>query len=484
MSNNPNENSLLDGLVAQVIDNRDICYAPTQYAWVERVVGMLLEAGGIRAPIGTICWLETQHGELPCEIVGFHDRRSFLMALAPTEGIQVGAKIRLPNQVDIGGGRSGNGLAPINAMLGRVIDGLGNPIDGGPEFSQKHPSSALNAINPMHRAPIEKPLDTGIKCINSLLSVGQGQRLGLFAGSGVGKSVLLGMLARFVTANVVVVALIGERGREVQEFVVDNLGTALSRSIVVACPADDSPALRLRGAKLATQIAEKFRDQGKNVLLLMDSLTRVAQAQREIGLAMGEPPTSKGYTPSSFAWLPRLVERAGRGTKAGGGCITGFYTVLMEEDDLQDPVVDAARAILDGHLVLSRALAEQGIYPAIDVAQSVSRLLPRLVDTEHLALISRFRQLWHVYNEQRDLINVGAYRPGVDAILDEAVSRYPSMCEFLQQSSHDSISLEQAQADLRHLFTDATQTSDTNGLVLGLPDNEQSELPALNQSGA
>jgi flagellum-specific ATP synthase len=312
------------------------------------------------------------------------------------------------------------------------------------------------------RMPISRQLDVGIASINSLLTIGIGQRLGLFAGSGVGKSVMLGMLARFVQADVVVVGLIGERGREVQEFVLDNLGEGLARAVVVACPADDSAALRLRGARLTTQIAEAFRDQGKNVLLLMDSLTRVAQAQREIGLAMGEPPTSKGYTPSSFACLPRLIERAGCGASERDGAITGFYTVLMEEDDLQDPVVDAARAILDGHIVLSRKMAGQGIYPAVDIGSSISRVMTRLADDSQTKDAQRFRALWQCYKEQQDLINIGAYRHGSDALTDEAIARYDSMCNFICQAADEKVSSADARRRLAEVFSELPAKTNPN----------------------
>ena len=262
-----------------------------------------------------------------------------------------------------------------------------------------------------------------------------------------------------------VVGLIGERGREVQEFVVDNLGDGLRRAVVVACPADDSPALRLRGARLATQIAEAFRDQGKSVLLLMDSLTRVAQAQREIGLALGEPPTSKGYTPSAFAWLPRLVERAGCGETAEHGAITGFYTVLMEEDDLQDPIVDAARAILDGHIVLSRQMAEQGLYPAIDIGSSVSRVMSRLADGSQQQDAQRFRALWQCYREQQDLINIGAYRPGSDPRTDEAIARNGAMCDFIRQAADEKVVAAEARRRLTELF--ATPVGQGNEVIGG-----------------
>ncbi|XOV81520.1 MAG: FliI/YscN family ATPase [bacterium] len=434
-------------LGAYVASRGDQILAATRYASVSRSVGLLIEAQGLHASLGSICWLTRGNTEIPCEVVGFSESKAFLMPLAAIDGIEPGSLIRVPHQ-----GSQVDLLPNPAQLLGRVVNGLCEPIDGGPAFSNARNQFELRAINPMHRKPIDTQLDVGVGTINSMLSVGIGQRLGLFAGSGVGKSVMMGMLARFVKADVVVVGLIGERGREVQEFVVDNLGSGLQRAVVVACPADDSAALRLRGARLATRIAEVFRDQGKNVLLLMDSLTRVAQAQREIGLAMGEPPTSKGYTPSSFAWLPKLVERAGCGEHADAGAITGFYTVLMEEDDLQDPIVDAARAILDGHIVLSRSLAEQGLYPAIDIGSSVSRLMNRLTSADQQGYTQRFRALWQCYREQQDLINIGAYRSGSDPLTDEAIARHDAMVAFLRQGEGEAVSIEESNARLKQLF--------------------------------
>ncbi|MEM9620765.1 MAG: FliI/YscN family ATPase [Pseudomonadota bacterium] len=457
--------SLADKLAAYVTGHHDAALAPVAYGQVVRSVGLLIEAVGLQASLGQLCWLQRrmpitgsrqQQSEIPCEVVGFDKSRTFLMPLTNIDGVETGALLRAsrvnPAQLVL--------QAP-DVLLGRVVNGLGEPIDGlGPIPQDAGQPGAHNIstpvpnsnINPMQRTPISTQLDTGIAAINALLSTGVGQRVGLFAGSGVGKSVLLGMLARFVHADVVVVGLIGERGREVQEFVLDNLGSGLARAVVVACPADDSPALRLRGAQLTTQIAERFRAQGKNVLLLMDSLTRVAQAQREIGLALGEPPTSKGYTPSAFAWLPRLVERAGLGASAGEGGITAFYTVLMEEDDMQDPIVDAARAILDGHIVLSRQMAELGIYPAIDVGRSVSRVMTRVTAPEQQALVSKFRDLWQTYREQQDLINIGAYRRGSDAHIDEAIHFYPAMCDFVSQHADEQMDVGKSLADLQALF--------------------------------
>ena len=425
-------------------------YDSQPYAQVVRSIGLLVEAKGVKVGLGSICTLVEDDG-VPLEVVGFDNDRCYLMPLVRLDNVSPGSLIRVPKS---NAGQAGsNGFIPgTPELLGRVVNGLCQPIDGQGQFVTRLVERSSETINPLMRHPIEEKIDLGVRAINTLLTVGRGQRLGLFAGSGVGKSVLLGMLARFVQADVVVVGLIGERGREVQEFIRDNLGEGLARSVVVACPADDSAALRLRGAKLATEIAEAFRAEGQNVLLLMDSLTRVAQAQREIGLAMGEPPSTRGYTPSAFAELPKLVERAGTGASATSGSITAFYTVLMEEDDFQDPVVDAARAILDGHIVLSRELAEQGVYPAIDAGVSISRLMTKLADEEQRALVTKFRKLWQCYHDQRDLISIGAYQMGSDALTDEAIRLYPAMCEFIRQGEQESIATQEGLYDLTQLF--------------------------------
>ncbi|MDO8369589.1 MAG: FliI/YscN family ATPase, partial [Candidatus Nitrotoga sp.] len=312
--------------------------------------------------------------------------------------------------------------------------------------------SQSRPINPLNRAPIKDVLDVGVRAINNLLTVGRGQRMGLFAGSGVGKSVLLGMMARYTSADVIVVGLIGERGREVKEFITNILGTeGMARSVVVAAPADTSPLMRLQGAAYATTIAEYFRGQGKHVLLIMDSLTRYAMAQREIALAIGEPPATKGYPPSVFAKLPQLVERAGNGTE-GGGSITAFYTVLTEGDDQQDPIADSARAILDGHIVLSRRLAEQGHYPAIDIEASISRAMSSLVSEQHFTLVHRFKHLYAHYQRNHDLISVGAYVSGSDPLLDEGLALYPYMESFLKQGMFERESYANGVAAFSQLF--------------------------------
>src|SRR3954466_12202978 len=338
-------------------------------------------------------------------------------------------------------------------MLGRVVDGTGAPLDGlGPLVGDENVKLMGQSINPLLRKPIEHPLDVGVRSINALLTVGRGQRIGLFAGSGVGKSVLLGMMARYTSADVIVVGLIGERGREVKEFVDRILGPeGRRRSVVVASPADQPPLIRLHGAWLATSIAEYFRERGLSVLLIMDSLTRFAQAQREIGLAIGEAPATKGYPPSVFARLPALVERAGNGD-SGKGSITAFYTVLTEGDDQQDPIADAARAILDGHVVLSRRIAEAGQYPAVDVEASVSRVMQEIIPPEHAELARRFRQTLSTYQQHRDLINIGAYQKGTDARIDQAIELWPAMQKFLMQPIEQRVSHADAVNALRQLF--------------------------------
>jgi flagellum-specific ATP synthase len=337
-----------------------------------------------------------------------------------------------------------------------VLDGNGRPLDGlGPVETKQSRSITSRPFNPLSRAPIVRSLDVGIRAINALLTVGRGQRLGLFSGSGVGKSVLLGMMSRYTEAEVIVVGLIGERGREVKEFIEQNLGEeGRKRSVVVAAPADVSPLMRLQGAYYATAIAEHFRDQGRHVLLIMDSLTRFAMAQREIALAVGEPPVTRGYPPSVFARLPQLVERAGNGPE-GGGSITAFYTVLVEGDDQQDPIADSARAILDGHFVLSRSLSDEGHYPAIDIEQSISRVMTNLIEPGHLEMVRRFKQLYSRYQRSRDLISVGAYAAGSDPLLDRAIQLHTAFESFLQQGIEERANYSASLAALGALFAAA-----------------------------
>jgi flagellum-specific ATP synthase len=405
------------------------------------MVGLTLEAVGCQASIGGRCLVESTQGEpIEAEVVGFHDDRLYLMPIGDLRGLGPDARVIPTHSVCE--------VAVGEHLLGRVLDGAGHPLDGkGPIHADESVPLSGRAINPLTRSPIREPLDVGVAAINALLSVGRGQRMGLFAGSGVGKSVLLGMMTRYTNADVIVVGLIGERGREVKEFVQNILGEdGLSRSVVVATPADNSPLMRLHGAMLATSVAEYFRDQGKQVLLLMDSLTRFAQAQREVALAIGEPPATKGYPPSVFAKLPQLVERAGTGDR--GGSITAFYTVLAEGDDQSDPIADAARAILDGHVVLSRELAEAGHYPAIDIEASISRVMVDVVVPEHEQAARRFRQLYSAYRQNRDLINVGAYQAGSDSLVDEAIAFYPQLSHFLQQHMHEQVTWNDSLAGL------------------------------------
>lgn len=411
---------------------------PKAQGVLTRVVGLTLEATGINAPIGSRCDVLAPNGKsIQTEVVGFSDDRLLLMPFERTRGIAPGQPVVVRT--------TGNSFGFSPDLLGRVIDGMGLPLDGGePIKATSYRPISADPINPLQRRPIAEVLDVGIRAINSLLTLGRGQRVGLMAGSGVGKSVLLGMITRFTEADVVVIGLIGERGREVHEFVRDTLGEeGLKRAVIVAAPGDTSPVSRLHAASLATAIAEYFRDQGKNVLLLMDSLTRVAHAQREIGLAVGEPPTTKGYPPSVFTLLPSLIERAGN-TQVANGSITAIYTVLAEGDDQQDPIVDSARAILDGHIVLTRELAAQGHYPAIDILQSVSRLIPQLASPDHLESANEFRRLYAAYQEHRDLISVGAYQRGSNAQVDQVISRLPFMRSFLQQEINRSVSFKES----------------------------------------
>ena len=413
---------------------------------LRRVVGLTLEAEGCEAPLGARCMVATADGgELDTEVVGFADERLLLMPVTEMHGVLPNARVRPCAH--------SSGLPVGMALLGRVVGADGLPLDGmGPLDVDEHAALKREPINPMSRKPIDTPLDTGVRAINALLSVGRGQRLGLFAGSGVGKSTLLGMMTRYTDADVVVVGLIGERGREVKEFVEHTLGVeGRARAVIVAAPADAPPLKRLRGAQYATAIAEWFRDRGQRVLLLMDSITRYAQAQREIALAIGEPPATKGYPPSVFAMLPALVERAGNDAE-GRGSITAFYTVLAEGDDYRhDPIADAARAILDGHIVLSRDLAEAGHYPAIDIEASISRVMPAVVAREHLRAAQRFRQVYSAYRQQRDLIAVGAYQKGADPQVDHAIAMWPKLRDFLQQEVDAPTTLGDAIARLEQL---------------------------------
>jgi flagellum-specific ATP synthase len=425
---------------------------------VTRVTGLVMEAVGLKLPVGSACTIPLPNGsQLDAEVVGFSGDHLFLMPQSDIEGIVPGSPVfpievipTLPGLGQVNHPRRrpsdrARHMPVGDALLGRVLDSSGRPLDNlGPVNTSSTAPLNSRSANPLARAPITDILDVGVRAINSMLTVGRGQRMGLFAGSGVGKSVLLGMMARYTSADVIVVGLIGERGREVKEFIEQILGEeGLARAVVVAAPADTSPLMRLQGAAYATAIAEHFRDQGKNVLLIMDSLTRYAMAQREIALAIGEPPATKGYPPSVFAKLPALVERAGNG-KPGGGSITAFYTVLTEGDDQQDPIADAARAILDGHIVLDRSLAESGHYPAINIEQSISRAMHSIASPEQMQLSRRLKKLYSRFERSRDLINVGAYVAGSDTLLDEAIQLQGGIEAFLQQDIQERSGIQES----------------------------------------
>ena len=419
---------------------------PARSGTLVRLVGLRLEARGIMAPVGACCEVVGQGGNrIEAEVVGFADKTIFLMPFAEPVGIGPGAQVRVLSE-------SGHAFLG-DALLGRVIDAQGEPLDGKPKPECTTKLSLLGLpINPMERGPIDRVLDVGVKAINGLLTLGRGQRVGLVAGSGVGKSVLLGMLTRFTKADIVVIGLIGERGREVQAFINETLGPeGLAKSVVIAAPAIVSPVLRLKAAHLTHVIAEHFRDQGKDVLMLVDSLTRVAHAQREIGLAIGEPPTSKGYPPSVFALLPNLIERAGVG-RHGHGSITAIYTVLAEGDDGNDPIVDIARASLDGQVMLSRKLADAAHYPAIDLNGSISRVMQNLLAPADLKIANRFRRLWSLYQQNVDLIQVGAYQAGSNPEIDQAIVLRETMEKFLCQEMHAGVDESVTRADLRSLL--------------------------------
>lgn len=428
-----------------------------QYGRLTRATGLVMEATGLRLPIGSLCMVErnTARGieQVASEVVGFKQETLYLMPLENVDGILPGTRVCAAGRGD--DAIAGRQLPLGPALLGRVLDASARPLDGlPPPVTVEQGTLFTPPFNPLLRHPISSILDVGVRAINGLLTVGRGQRMGLFAGSGVGKSVLLGMMARYTKADVIVVGLIGERGREVKDFIENILGEAgRARSVVVAAPADVSPILRMQGAQYATRIAEDFRDRGMNVLLIMDSLTRYAMAQREIALAIGEPPATKGYPPSVFAKLPALVERAGNGTQ-GGGSITAFYTVLTEGDDQQDPIADSARAILDGHIVLSRRLAEAGHYPAIDIEASISRAMTELIPADRYSKVRRFKQLLSSWQRNRDLVSVGAYAAGSDPLLDSAIQLYPKMEAWLHQGIHENCGYNEACAELDLILPD------------------------------
>lgn len=410
--------------------------------------GLLMEAVGLSLPVGTVCAIGEGSARVEAEVIGFRSGRTLLMNLGGPAALLPNAPVRpigAPGEAEVGA-----------ALLGRVVDGAGKPIDGlGPIRGAGHWPLAGKLQSPLDRGRVLQPMDVGVRAINGLLTIGQGQRVGIMAGSGVGKSVLLGMMVRAAKADVIVIGLIGERSREVSDFLETKVaGAARARSVVVAVPANHSPVLRIRGALRATAIAEAFRDEGKKVLLIMDSLTRVAHAGREIGLALGEPASARGYPPSAIAMLPSLIERAGTDVHTGGS-ITAIYTVLADGDDGNDPVVDSARSILDGHIVLSRAIAERGVYPAIDLGPSVSRVMTDIVGREHVAAARVLRRHLATYEENRDLVLMGAYRAGADAAIDAALACHGAIMEYIRQDYDAVVGLDEATNELIGVFGDA-----------------------------
>ncbi len=403
---------------------------------VHHVSGFLIEATGLKAKIGSLCQLCcSEDNFIIAEVIGFKSEITYLMTAEDVVGLSPGCSIIQLNEfpkVPLGDG-----------LLGRVINAQGIPLDNQGELNNVTLSQLkFEPINPLSRALIDAPLDVGVKAINSLLTIGRGQRIGLFAGTGVGKSILLGMITKYAQADVIVISLVGERGREVKEFIEETIGPdAIKKTVIVASPADSSPLSRIKAAETATFIAEYFKNKNKQVLLLMDSITRYAQALRELGLALGEPPTAKGYPPSVFAKIPKLIERAGNG-KTSASAITGIYTVLTEGDDIQDPVADSARGILDGHIVLSRHLAEEGHYPAIDLEQSISRVMDRVIDKDHKFLAKNFKRSFIKYRQNKDYITLGAYQKGADPEMDLILEKRPNMYSFLQQDAYQRFDFE------------------------------------------
>ncbi|GAV22563.1 flagellar protein export ATPase FliI [Carboxydothermus pertinax] len=403
---------------------------------VHKVIGLTVEAVGLKVSIGETVEIFTGGDKVLAEVVGFKEDNAVLMPLGDITGVSLGSLVRplgRPLQITVG-----------PSLLGKILDGLGRPLNEQKVYGRRYPIDRMPP-NPLTRKRISAKFATGIKAIDGLLTCGEGQRLGIFAGSGVGKSTLLGMIARYAEADVNVIALIGERGREVLDFIEKDLGEGLKKSVLVVATSEQPALFRLKGAFVATAIAEYFRDQGKKVLLMMDSLTRFAMAQREVGLAAGEPPSSRGYTPSVFALLPKLVERAGNDAK---GSITAFYTVLVEGDDFNEPIADAVRGLLDGHIVLSRQLAGKGHFPAIDILASNSRLMPDLVSGEHWQQALRIRELLDVYRQNEDLILIGAYKPGTNPTLDQAIKLMPTLNAFLRQRQDEGVSFEKTKEEL------------------------------------
>jgi flagellum-specific ATP synthase len=421
----------------QYLKRIDAARIITQSGVVSRVAGLVVESCGPAVAIGSMCRIEPADGSTPvlAEVVGFKDKTIFLMPLDTMQGITPGSIVVT----------SGEQLrVPVGpALIGRAINGLGKPIDDkGSIAAEAYRPLHASPPHPLRRQQINEPLFTGIKAVDALCTCGKGQRVGIFSGSGVGKSVLMGMIARGTSADVTVIGLIGERSREVKEFITKDLGEeGLERSVVVAVPSDEPALVRLKGIMTATTIAEHFRDQGKDVLLLVDSVTRVAMAQREIGLAVGEPPATKGYPPSVFALLPKILERAGAGSK---GSITGLYTVLVEGDDFNEPISDAVRSVLDGHIVLSRRLATRNHYPAVDVLESVSRLMLSVITPEHRQAAGAVKEMMAVYREAEDLINIGAYVRGSSAEIDQAIDCIDDINRFLRQDVRDTVDAAEA----------------------------------------
>jgi len=423
------------------------CHPIQAYGKVSRVVGFTVESIGPECRMGTVCDIFDKDGSrnFPAEVMGFKDNRVLLMPLEEIQGIGPGSRVLA---------RQTQAYIPVGShLLGRIIDGIGNPIDGkGPIHSKVQYPIYATPINPLKRRRIDEPLDLGIRAINGLLTVGCGQRIGIFAGSGVGKSVLLGMIAKKTDADVNVIALIGERGRELNDFIEKQLGEdGLQRSVIVVATSDHLPLIRMRGAFIATAVAEYFRDQGLKVNLMMDSVTRFAMAQREIGLSLGEPPTTKGYTPSVFTLLPKLLERAG--TSSTRGSITGLYTVLVEGDDVNEPIADAIRSILDGHIVLTRELAMQGHYPAIDVSRSISRVMDDIVCESHRDDARKLKAVLATYRKAEDLINIGAYASGSNPDIDYAIQMMGRINAYLRQKVETTVSFQNSKADLTALFS-------------------------------
>ncbi|MBA3876278.1 MAG: EscN/YscN/HrcN family type III secretion system ATPase [Anaerolinea sp.] len=415
---------------------------------VVRVVGTTIEAAGLVVQVGSTCWIDIDSTRsVSAEVVGFRDGRISLVPFGGLSGIRPGSRVRI---------REEQFHAPVGpGVLGRVLDGFGRPMDGKGRLVARQRVVASGSPAPLDRARVLEPLATGVRAIDGLLTAGRGQRLGIFAGSGVGKSTLLAMIARNAASDVNVIALIGERGREVREFVEEQLGQqSLARSVVIVATSDQPALLRMKAAEVATTIAEEFRDKGHHVLFLMDSVTRLAMAQREIGLGAGEPPALRGYPPSVFSYLPRLLERTGSGE---AGTITGFYTVLVEGDDMNEPIADTVRSILDGHVVLSRSLAERNHYPAIDILSSVSRVMPTLVEPEHLKLASILRASLAEYENARDLIEVGAYAPGSSRAIDTAITLRPAIEAYLRQTPDETGTLETALGALTAIGLDTAR---------------------------